>query len=162
MNENYNALAARLRENLADLARVVERTDRLMTKAANQHDDDYLDGVALNLHSFYAGVEQLLEVVARQLDGSTPQGPDWHRDLLLQMSGEISGRRPPVISRATRHCLDEYRSFRHIVRNVYTFNLRPTRVRELVGDLAACFAALAKDIEAFCVFLEGEASTPGA
>lgn len=95
-------------------------------------------------------------------DGSTPQGPGWHRDLLLQMSGEISGRRPPVISRATRHCLDEYRSFRHIVRNIYTFNLRPMRVRELVDDLAVCFAALVNDIEAFCEFLQDEASAPGA
>ncbi|WP_423225516.1 hypothetical protein [Candidatus Amarolinea aalborgensis] len=160
MNENYDALATRLRENLVDLARVVERTDRLLVKAAQQNDDDYLDGVALNLHSFYTGVEQLLEVIARQFDGSVPQGPDWHRDLLLQMSGELSGRRPPVISRATRHCLDEYRSFRHIVRNVYTFNLRPTRLRELVGDLAACFTTLVNDLEAFCVFLEGGAFTP--
>ena len=41
MNENYDALATRLRENLADLARVVERTDRLLVKAAQQNDDDY-------------------------------------------------------------------------------------------------------------------------
>ena len=40
-NENYGALATRLRENLADLSRVVERTDRLLVKAAQQNDDDY-------------------------------------------------------------------------------------------------------------------------
>jgi hypothetical protein len=160
VSEDQSALAARLRENLADLALVVQRTDRLLVKASQRGDDDYLDGVALNLHSFYTVVEQLLEMIARQFDGSLPQGPDWHRDLLLQMSGELSGRRPPVISRATRHCLDEYRSFRHIVRNVYTFNLRPRRVRELVGDLAACFTTLVNDLEAFCVFLESGAFTP--
>ena len=160
MNGNDSALATRLRENLTDLSHVVERTNRLLAKAVQQNDDDFLDGVALNLHSFYSGVEQLLEMVARQFDGSVPQGPDWHRDLLLQMSGEIAGRRPPSISRSTRHCLDEYRSFRHIVRNVYTFNLRPTRLRELVADLPACYASLVNDVEQFCAFLESAATPP--
>jgi len=61
MNGNDSALATRLRENLTDLAHVVERTNRLLAKAVQQNDDDFLDGVALNLHSFYSGVEQLIE-----------------------------------------------------------------------------------------------------
>ncbi len=57
-----------------------------------------LDGVALNLHGFYAGVERIFEEIAREIDGSLPAGPEWHRDLLLQMSAEVAGTRPPVIA----------------------------------------------------------------
>ena len=147
------ALATRLRAELVDLERVVQRTEHLFSKAGN--DEDYLDGVALNLHGFYAGVERIFEQIAREIDDSLPGGPEWHRELLMQMSAEVSSTRPPVIGRATRDCLDEYRGFRHVVRNVYTFNLRATRLKELVTELPVCYKALIQDVTAFCNFLDG-------
>jgi hypothetical protein len=59
MTDRNAAIAARLQAELADLKRVVDRTVYLLDKAQNQNDDDYLDGVALNLHAFYAGVERI-------------------------------------------------------------------------------------------------------
>ena len=88
------------------------------------------------------------------MEGSVPDNADWHRDLLLQMSAEMSGVRPAVIGRDTRHCLDEYRAFRHVVRNVYAFTLRPSRLRELVSDLRPCFDSAARDLLGFAAFLE--------
>lgn len=74
------------------------------------------------------------------------------------MSAEVAGTRPPVIDRTTRDCLDEYRGFRHVVRNVYTFNLRASRLQELVADLPACYGALARDLTTFCDFLDALAT----
>ena len=71
----------------------------------------------------------------------------------MQMSSELHGVRPAVIQHSTRVCLDEYRSFRHVVRNVYTFNLRPSRLQELVDDLPDCYNTLKIEIDAFCHFL---------
>lgn len=105
----YAVLAGRIREALSDLERVVRRAEDLLSKAQQRNDDGYLDGVALNLHGFYAGVERIFEDIARNLDEAVPAGPDWHRDLLLQMSAAIDGVRPAVISPETRFCLDEYR-----------------------------------------------------
>ena len=147
------ALATRLRAELVDLERVIRRVEHLWSKA--DQDEDYLDGVALNLHGFYAGVERIFEQIAREIDGALPDGPEWHRELLMQMSAEVSSTRPPVISRTTRDCLDEYRGFRHVVRNVYAFNLRPTRLKELAMELPACYQTIVEDITAFCNFLDG-------
>lgn len=61
MNQ-FAILAVRIRAELVDVASVVERTQRLLTKAIQQHDDDYYDGVALNLHSFYTAIERILYV----------------------------------------------------------------------------------------------------
>lgn len=146
-------LAGRIEQALADLDRVVSRAEELLAKAQQQHDDGYLDGVALNLHGFYTGVERIFEDIARTLDETVPAGPDWHRDLLLQMSAAIDGVRPAAISQATRFCLDEYRGFRHVVRNVYTFNLRPLRVQELTQNLRACYQRLSADLRDFASFL---------
>lgn len=53
----YSVLAGRIHEALSDLERVVHRAEELLNKAQQHNDDGYLDGVALNLHGFYAGVE---------------------------------------------------------------------------------------------------------
>jgi hypothetical protein len=149
----YAVLAGRIQESLSDLERVVNRAEELLDKAQQRNDDGYLDGVALNLHGFYAGAERIFEDIARNLDETVPAGSEWHRDLLLQMSAAIDGLRPAVISQETRFCLDEYRGFRHVVRNIYTFNLRPSRLRELMGNLRACYRALVSDLAGFISFL---------
>ena len=155
MSADRIALAGRLRAEMLDLERVVARATRMLAKARERGDDDYLDGVALNLHGFYAGVEHIFSEIARDVDGAVPGGSEWHRELLVQMTAELPSFRPPVITRSTRDCLEEYRHFRHIVRNVYTFNLRPSRVAELVSGLRACCEALTRDITEFAKFLEG-------
>ena len=65
MNADTAALAARLQSELADLEQVVERAQKLLEKAIGQ-DEDYYDGVALNLHSFYTGAERILEEIAKK------------------------------------------------------------------------------------------------
>lgn len=66
--KEYVALASRIRESLVELETAVNRAIYLKDKAETAVDDDYWDGVALNLHSFYIGIEQILEDVARTSD----------------------------------------------------------------------------------------------
>jgi hypothetical protein len=56
------ALAARIRGSMDELVQVIERIDLLSDKAIQTGDDGYWDGVALNLHGFYVGVERILRV----------------------------------------------------------------------------------------------------
>jgi predicted nucleotidyltransferase len=149
-----HALAARLRSELADVEQSVARAERLLSKARQSGDTDWLDGVALNLHSFYTSVEKIFEEIAKEIDGALPAGAEWHQKLLIQMAVELPGRRPAVIQRSTRECLDEYRRFRHTVRNLYTFNLRPTRLQELTIEVRTCFVELSFELANFCAFLE--------
>lgn len=153
MKTDYLALNSRISETMADLEKVVDRSELLMNKAKSSNDDGYLDGVALNLHGFYAGVERIFEDIARTIDKSVPTGANWHQDLLLQMSADAGDIRPGVIRRETRYCLNQYRGFRHVVRNIYTFSLKPSRIQELTDELRDCYGALRKDMDAFRDFL---------
>jgi hypothetical protein len=81
-------------------------------------------------------------------------GGERHTSLLRQMTVEMGKLCPAVIEINTRQCLDEFRGFRHIVRHVYTFNLRPARLAELVHDAPNCLANLTADLLAFADFLE--------
>jgi hypothetical protein len=153
VNSGAATLAIRIRSELIDITQVVERTQRLMAKAIQNDDDDYYDGVALNLHSFYTAIERILEDIAREIDGAVPSGPGWHRDLLTQLSADFPGIRPAVLKHSSRSCLDEYRGLRHVIRNLYSFNLNPLRLQELVTVLPACHSVLVQDLEEFCIFL---------
>ncbi|MFZ5910754.1 MAG: hypothetical protein ACOYYU_12135 [Chloroflexota bacterium] len=150
----YTALAGRIRTSLQDVKNSVDRSLQLSDKAHKSGDDGYWDGVALNLHGFYTGVEHIFEDIARTLENSVPSGPEWHMDLLTQMASEIENVRPAVISHETRTCMDEYRGLRHVVRNVYAFNLRSARLHELTLNLEACFSRVQKELLALAEFLE--------
>jgi hypothetical protein len=102
------ALITRIRERLFELEQIFKRVQLLAEKATTSGDDDYWDGVALNLHGFYTGVERIFEDIARTIDRSIPDGPYWHSSLLVQMSSESPKRRPAVITREPRYCLEEY------------------------------------------------------
>lgn len=150
----YSALAGRIRTSLQDVGNSVVRALQLSDKAHKSNDDGYWDGVALNLHGFYTGIEHIFEDIARTLEKSIPASAEWHMDLLTQMAGEIEGVRPAVISRESRACLDEYRGLRHVVRNVYAFNLRSARLHELTTGLKDCFDRVQKELLALAEFLE--------
>ena len=152
MNGIYRTIAGRIRAESQDLARVVERTDRIWQQALTSGDDYYVDATALNLHGFYAGLERLLEIIADGVDQAKPGGAHWHDELLRQMAAEIPGVRPPVLSQETRERLDRYRGFRRVVRNAY--NLDPEQIGVLVKQLAPTMARVAQELTAFADFLE--------
>lgn len=66
------------------------------------------------------------------------------------MSAALPSLRPVVIQPTTRQWLDEYRRFRHVVRNVYSFDLQPDRVLALAENLSHYFNIFKQDFDAFC------------
>ena len=44
------------------------------------------------LHSFYNGLENIFDIIAKNIDGSVPTGNKSHQELLHQMSSENSMR----------------------------------------------------------------------
>ena len=70
------------------------------------------------------------------------------------MKNEVPGIRPAVISTEAGDILKELRRFRHLVRNVYTYNLDPVRLGKLVKESSGMFAQLKAELSAFVAFLE--------
>ncbi|MDQ4076604.1 MAG: antitoxin [Chloroflexota bacterium] len=137
MKPQYEELVQRIQDELPELERAVARALRNWQPViqAVPERDVYLDSVALNLHSFYSGLERLFELIARHVDRDLPTGETWHRDLLQHMAQDRPESRPAVLSHESFIGLDELRRFRHLVRNVYTTNLRPDRMSDLLDRL---------------------------
>ena len=66
--------------------------------------------------------------------------------------------RPAVISESTRARLDAYRSFRHVARNIYTFNLDASKLKQIVVHAEACFSQTRAELSAFADLLERQPS----
>lgn len=154
MNKKYLTFVSRIREELSEIKQAVDRAQAGWERAKRTGDEFYLDSVALNLHSFYTALERIFELIATNIDQTRPKGDNWHQELLRQMAAEIDLVRPHVISRETRNILDEYRGFRHVVRNVYSFHLSSAKISPLINKLPKTFNRVRKEMEDFLSFLE--------
>ena len=116
-------------------------------------DEEIAESAALRLHNFYTGSERVFQLIAAEVNGFTPQSFDWHKRLLTQMALDVEGVRPAVISEATCSDLEELLKFRHIVRNIYGYELNVERISELVDLAIQLLPRFKKEIESFCSFL---------
>jgi hypothetical protein len=149
-------LASRILNEISSLGVVVARVEDAWKAAAANNDDFYFDSVALNIHSFYSGLERIFEKISSAVDGSLPKGVNWHQELLKQMTLEIPDVRPAVISEKTREQLEPYRGFRHVVRNVYTYHISPNKMKPLAKGIRQVFKQVEKELTAFCHFIQGQ------
>jgi len=148
-------LSKRIKAEMRDIERTADRV-QCAWELANRSTDQksyYLDSVALNLHSFYNGLERIFESIARQLDPVFPSSERWHRELLEQMTKDIPGVRPVVLSVKTAELLVSFLAFRHLVRGIYAFELKEDLLQNLVDLLTEVLSSIKQDLEGFCKLL---------
>ncbi len=161
MMARYQTLAQRIQMELEELERtylaILRHWQSALSTGSDQ--DAYLNSVALNLHGWYSGLERIFELIAAEIDGGALGGEAWHAELLRQMTLDLPETRPPVIRKDTAAQLDEYRKFRHRIRNIYATSLDPARMQPLVSDLPDLWSSIQEDLAAFASFLDALAST---
>ena len=108
---------------------------------------------AVALHHAYGAVEGLLVRVARQLEGSLPEGPDWHQALVHVMGLEVPSVRPAVLSRPVVDGLRRLLGFRHFFRHAYAVELDPGQLAALRREAVRLAPALATDLGRLDTFL---------
>ncbi len=143
------SLRQKVEIELGELLTVATEVERLLDKVERSGDLDYLGAVAMNLQSFYTGVERIFLLIARSIDLSIPTGERWHQLLMEQMATEIDTVRPPLLRDSTRLELDELRRFRHVARSLYAFRLNADLVREVAARLSDVHRCFIEDCERF-------------
>jgi len=153
--------SSEIRELAADIENELQHLTRLEAEIRQvqeeiQHDPAraslFYENLALKLHNFYTGCERILRLVAAELNGALPSSYDWHRRLLERMSAEREGR-PAVLAPQTAQRLEEYLAFRHVVRNVYGFELDPQRIKQLVTAYPSVWHLFEVEVRSFVKWL---------
>lgn len=137
----------------ARLQRYLRLLDEVKTKGGKESLIEEADvGVLIGavLDDWYHAAEGIFKMIAAEIDGGIPSGESWHKQLVIQVSQEIPGVRPPVVTERTASGLDELRKFRHVFRNVYGFSLETVKVRKLAKKLPGLSEAFKDEIDRFC------------
>ena len=108
----------------------------LIFKKVESNIPDLFDMTILGsvLHSFYNGLENIFEIIAKNIDKDMPTGNKSHQELLHQMASETANRRE-VINEKIYLSLREYATFRHFYRHAYSFQLNWEKMKPLVKSL---------------------------
>lgn len=148
-----------LEAELEHLERLENDIERVYKDAQNQvaFSDVFYESLALKLHNFYTGCERTFQIIASELNGAVPSGYDWHKRLLQRMTLKQE-KRPAVISQETSRRLQEYLAFRHVVRNIYGYELDPLRITPLVERSKDVFEQFQAEVYKFIAWLKNVAS----
>lgn len=147
--EQKAALAAIIAENLAALDRLGARIH------AGTRDSDYGDlaGVAYALHNAYNALENIFEQVSRSFENHVVDPGQWHKELLGKMFLEIKGVRPAVLDACLRDFLNDLRSFRHLFRHAYDFELDAVKLDALARQWKDHEARVRETLNRFAAWL---------
>ncbi|MDI7266470.1 MAG: hypothetical protein QME96_00570 [Myxococcota bacterium] len=148
-------VAARLREELADLAVVVDSLDDALARwGPEPQEAPTVHWLAGLVHDFYTGLEKAFCDISPELNGREQVGETWHRDLLHAMTLDLPEFRPPVIRGELEPPLLELLRFRHVYRNLYSFRLRWDRVRRLAEHVRDLWPDVRSDLTRFVSTLD--------
>ncbi|NIR51490.1 hypothetical protein GWO43_23210 [candidate division KSB1 bacterium] len=156
MTVRYVVLAEEIADELEKLKKVEKKIFKYLSnlEKGSSPKEIYVDSIALSLHSFYTGLENIFRSIATKVDGDLPTGESWHSDLLIQMSTPLKQVRPNVISETILEHLRDLLAFRHRIRNIYSFKINEKQVTRICKDLAAHKKVLFTELNEFVQFLK--------
>jgi hypothetical protein len=86
---------------------------------------DMIETAALGLflQSFYNGIENILKFIIKEKYSKLPSTDKWHKEL-LDLCFIKTNEQKELFSENLKIVLDDYLSFRHFIRNTYTFKIK--------------------------------------
>jgi hypothetical protein len=154
--KDYQKLREEVDDNLEKMSVEFEKFQELMegrNASDGPKDWRHKELVAERLHRFYSGVEQVMKRIANRLDGGTPEGKHWHKELLKQMSRHGEAR-PPLFSEDIRQSLLDFQGFRHFYRESYLVDLQWEQMTSLINEFEDLYESSTKSIETFIENIE--------
>lgn len=153
--ETLARVAARVREEVARADAAVQALRQALDRwGPGPQDPINVHWVGGLVHDLYTGIEKAFSEISPELNGADAPGERWHRSLLHTMTLELPDFRPRVIRRELEPPLLELLKFRHLYRNLYSFELRWERVRTLASEAVDLWPKVAHDLRAFASALD--------
>ena len=122
----------------------------LLVKKCSVQEPDYVELCAIGsiLQSFYNGIENILLVISKNIDGVAPNQGKWHSELLSSMC-KSSRNRPAVFSESLYPILADYMNFRHFFRHSYGYSMKWEKLSHLFLNIDDNWNKIKKELETF-------------
>jgi len=108
-----------------------------------------MGSLAMLLHSFYNGLENIFSRIVKKMDEEIPHGEFWHKKLLDRMIIINEKRKFAVLTKETYEDLKEYLGFRHFSRHAYAFDLDWNLMKDLILRLNEIKIKVLSEIKIF-------------
>jgi hypothetical protein len=134
---------------LSQIRELLQGYGPLLEKCENE-EPDFVECGSLGgmVHSFYGGIENILERVTVEIDNAPLKGDSWHKALLASMR-ENNSVRTAVISESMLEKLKPYLGFRHFYRNNYATKIQWAQLDPLVKDCPNVLSQFESEIQEF-------------
>lgn len=144
-----NLIKEQIKFKINDINKLFLEYDLIFKKIETQA-PDLFDMTILGsvLHSFYNGLENVFEIIAKNIDGNVPKGNKSHQELLHQMASENSLRNE-ILNEELYLKLREYATFRHFYRHAYSFQLNWQKMKPLIENLHIVWNEVKINLENF-------------
>ncbi len=108
-----------------------------------------IESIAYQLHNLYCAFEDLFKIIANTFENNIQDKASYHIELLKRMAISIEGIRPSLVSQESYALLDNLRSFRHLFRHAYSYELDIRKVRIVLDDAMKLREIYRKDTNIF-------------
>jgi len=148
--------SAKIARVIAEIEEEISNLRILAEEFQNLKEDNrfYLRIASSIFHDFYSGVEKIFKKIAEDLNGGLPNSDNWHKELLHEMSMEITELRPVVIQKDTEEKLLEFLKFRHLSRNNYGFSLKKEKMTHLFEAFPITLEQFSLELNSFIRWLK--------
>ena len=134
----------------------IEQIDELITDSSpvfhlcEIREPDFVEkcGIALILHSFYNGIENILLLIIKNKDVVLPNGIKWHKELFAKAFKKTENR-SQIFREELKVGLNDYLQFRHFVRHSYSFQLKWEKMKNMFFDMNTIWKNIKMDINIF-------------
>ena len=99
-----------------------------------------LAGLAVLIHNFYNGIENVLKQIFQLKLIKIPTGSSCHQELLLTAKNEN------IISEKLADKIKEYLGFRHFFTHAYALDLNPEKIESLIENIIETFDEFKEEI----------------
>ena len=157
MTRNPELLRTDVRDELTKIARLAGEfaaVEPFLTRPPEEMSHYDRGAIGYLLHNFYNGCENIFRTIAAFFENDLGPGT-WHADLLRRMRLDVPGYRPAVIDEELYRLLEDFRGFRHVFRNCYSFELDWERERLVASRFKRAADLLRVQVGRFLEQIEG-------
>lgn len=144
-----NVIRQKILFEISQLDEHISKSSVLIQKCKIQ-EPDYVELCAAGsiLQSFYNGIENILLIISKNIDGESPSQGKWHSELLSSMCQKTE-KRPAVFSEQMKLSLTDYMNFRHFFRHSYGHSMKWEKLSHLFLNLESNWEQAKKELDAF-------------
>jgi len=138
-------LRAEVEKQLEAIASIYHRIEKRKRRTSQA----YLESLGYQLHNLYCAFEDLFKIVASTFENEVTNRTHYHTELLRRMTMAIEGVRPALLSEETYRLLDNLRSFRHLFRHAYAYELDPRKLKLVLESAMQLKTRYLKEVHGF-------------